>query len=112
MNAIHTLLASAAFSIFLVANPAMAQTTPTLVQQLSNYLAYEQAEADEECPGGGCYHYYRAARLTQQLAAAQAAAAAGTPLSPILDENGQVSPLFGSGGSAGIGGNPASRGTK
>jgi hypothetical protein len=83
---------------------AQAQSTPTLVQQLTSYLAYEQAEADEECPGGGCYHFYRAARLTQQLAAAIAAQNAGTPLSPILTEDGSVANTFGT--------NPTSHGTK
>jgi hypothetical protein len=88
----------------LATGPAFAQSTPTLVQQLTSYLAYEQAEADEECPGGGCYHFYRAARLTQQLAAAIAAQNAGTPLPPILTESGSVANTFGT--------NPVSHGTK
>jgi hypothetical protein len=88
----------------LVAGPAFAQTSPTLVQQLSSYLAYEQVEAAEECPGGGCYHYYRAQRLTIQLAAAIAACNAGSCLPPILDESGNVAGTFGT--------SPVSRGTK
>jgi peptidoglycan/LPS O-acetylase OafA/YrhL len=82
---------------------AYAQSTPTLVQQLTSYLAYEQAEAAEECPGGGCYHYWRAQRLTKQLAAAISACNAGACLPPILGENGQVNPPFS--------GSPTSRGT-
>ena len=87
--------------------PAYAQT-PTLVQQLQSYLAYQQAELDEYGPpptcGSNCYHYYAVQRLTKQLAAATAAAAAGSPLPPILTENGAVASVY-SGG-------PTSRGTK
>jgi hypothetical protein len=83
---------------------ALAQSTPTLVQQLSSYLAYEQAEAAEECPSGGCYHYWRAARLTKQLAAAIAACNAGACLPPLIDESGNVQQPFGT--------SPTSRGTK
>jgi hypothetical protein len=91
-------------ALMAVSDIALAQSVPTLVQQLTSYLAYEQAEAAEECPGGGCYHYWRAQRLTTQLAAAIAACNAGACLPPILGENGQVNPTFGSG--------PTSRGTK
>jgi hypothetical protein len=89
----------------LLAGPAFAQTSSiTLVQQLSSYLAYEQQEAAEECPGGGCYHYWRAARLTKQLAAAVAAQNAGTPLPPLIDESGNIQQPFAT--------NPTSRGTQ
>jgi hypothetical protein len=88
MKYVITLLVS------LAASAAFAQTSPTLVQQLSSYLAYEQAEAAEECPSGGCYHYYRAARLTTQLAAAIAACNAGTCLPPILTESGTIAPVY------------------
>lgn len=88
----------------LLASPAYAQNI-TLVQQLSSYLAFEQAEANEYGPpptcGSNCYHYYRAARLTKQLATAIAAQNAGTPLPPLRNESGQVQQPF----------SPVSRGT-
>jgi hypothetical protein len=92
----------------LATGPALAQSTPTLVQQLSSYLAYEQAEALEYGPpptcGSNCYHYYRAARLTKQLATAVAACNAGSCLPPLIDESGNVQQPFGT--------SAVSRGTK
>ena len=81
--------------VILLVSPlvAAAQNAPTLVQQLTSYLAYETAETAEECPGGGCYHYYRAARLTKQLAAAIAAQNAGAPLTPIMNSKG-IAPVW------------------
>jgi hypothetical protein len=94
--------------LLLLTGSAAAQTTPTLVQQLSSYLAYEQAEALEYGPpptcGSNCYHYYRAARLTKQLAAAVAACNAGSCLPPLIDESGNVQQPFGT--------SAVSRGTK
>jgi hypothetical protein len=85
----------------LLSGTANAQSTPTLVQQLTANLAYQQQEAADECPGGGCYHYYAAQRLSTQLAAAIAAAAAGTPLPPLMTEAGGIAPVYNGGTSNG-----------
>ena len=66
-------------------------TSTTLVQQLTSYLASsrwaEQAWPDET------YHRYRSDELEEDLARAIAAEAAGSPLSPILKEDGTVAPV-------------------
>jgi hypothetical protein len=97
-----------AFLLLLTGSAAAQTTTITLVQQLSSYLAYEQAEALEYGPpptcGSNCYHYYRAARLTKQLATAVAACNAGSCLPPLIDESGNVQQPFGT--------SAVSRGTK
>ena len=70
---------------------ALAQSTPTLVQQLTANLAY--AEEYFEYHPNDPYYPPRISGLKKQLAAAIAAQNAGTPLAPLRKENGTVLPI-------------------
>lgn len=69
----------------------MSIAIPTLVEQLTSYLAYEEHEAYEEPQE--TYHAFRAARLRKQLAAALKAEAAGIPLPPVKNAWG-IAPIW------------------
>ena len=75
---------------------APAPTTPTLVQQLTAKLAYQQEELAEH--PNNTYLGPASKRTAKHVAAAIAAEAAGSPLPPMLSENGGVVPLSKFGG--------------
>lgn len=93
--AIRTLLFVTVAPAAVMLSPAisMAQTAPTLVQQLQAELAYQLAEAAEYSTP--TYHTYRAQHIVKQLAVALAAQAAGNPLPPQLNESGQIMQIRG-----------------
>jgi hypothetical protein len=79
------------------AAPAAATTatattsTPTLVQQLTSYLESSRW-AEQQWPNE-TYHRYRTDELEEDLARAIAAEAAGSPMPPILKEDGTIAPV-------------------
>jgi hypothetical protein len=77
-----------------VQSPSGYVHVPTLVEQLTAKLAYQQANAVPPANGQtGNYAYYASKRTAKQLAAANLAQQANTPLPPILGENGVPVPV-------------------
>lgn len=85
--------AAAPAAVMLFPATSMAQSAPTLVQQLQAELAYQLAEAAEYSTP--TYHTFRAQRIVKQLAIAVAAQNAGNPLPPQLNESGNIMEIRG-----------------